>query len=346
MSSTNIPCIYCKSTTSKKTKEHVIPSMLGLFENTMTLVDLVCGDCNQFFSKKIELHFGRDSIFGIFYRGYVGLLNDTDFSRSIKHSRKRLETILYHSTYAFLHVNINLHDTSAFQAQIADQFSILNSTKGNRINYRAEKLPHRSYLDSIGLPVHRDRFLFLGSIEEDNKKTIKLNRILQQNDITLTLGQTKHQPDKLPSDGPLQFASVIDDAIIRTVAKIAFNYLAYFFEPSFILDEQFDEIRNYVLYGRKTIHDLVIMEYREIREHLQNLQKEMFGHHRISLHQDRNTIIATITLFNRTEFKVILTNCDKLYRPDINKSNTFNILDKKTTGSSLAKKRPHIYFSD
>lgn len=312
--------------------------MLGLFENTMTLVDLVCGDCNQFFSKKIELHFGRDSIFGIFYRGYVGLLNDTDFSRSIKHSRKRLETILYHPTYAFLHVNINLHDTNAFQAQIADQFSILNSTKGNRINYRAEKLPHRSYLDSIGLPIQSDRFLFLGSIEEDDKKTIKLNEILKQNDIKLTLGQTKHQPDKLPSDGPLQFASVIDDAIIRTVAKIAFNYLAYFFEPNFILVEHFDEIRNYIRYGLKTDHNLVMMEYHEVREHLHNLQKEMFGQHKIALLQDNSKIIATITLFNRTTFKITLTTSYQFWRTDLNRSNTFHILSKKITGSAVTKK--------
>lgn len=312
--------------------------MLGLFENTLTLVNCVCDNCNQFFSRELELPFGRDSIFGIFYRGYVGLLNDERFNRTMRHSRERLETLLYHPDYFLIHVNLSLHETNGFQAKIADQFSILNSTKGKRINYRVEQLPHRSYLDSIGLSIHKDRFLFLGGMEDRIEKNNDLNNQLKQKGIKLILGSTLHRPNGLSLNTPLQFASVIDDAIIRTIAKIGFNYLAYFFDTSFILSEHFDEIRNYIRHGQKAGYDLVMMEYHEVKNNLKNLKKEMFGHHKIALFQANSKIIATITLFNRIVFNVTLTNSYPLWRPDLNRTNIFDILNRKITSTLSSKK--------
>ena len=54
------PCIYCISTSERTTREHVMPRALGMFEQNWTL-DCVCDDCNQFFSRELELVLARDS---------------------------------------------------------------------------------------------------------------------------------------------------------------------------------------------------------------------------------------------------------------------------------------------
>jgi len=53
--------------------EHVIPQCLGVFKNNLTLTELVCNDCNQFFGDNLELALGRDSLEGIArYRFGIG----------------------------------------------------------------------------------------------------------------------------------------------------------------------------------------------------------------------------------------------------------------------------------
>jgi hypothetical protein len=51
-------CIYCKVEKDAKyfTKvEHVIPQSFGHFENNLTLRNVVCDDCNQYFGDNLEL---------------------------------------------------------------------------------------------------------------------------------------------------------------------------------------------------------------------------------------------------------------------------------------------------
>lgn len=45
-------CVYClqdKSPTAFTKAEHVIPQSFDVFKNNLTLIDLVCDDCNQLF---------------------------------------------------------------------------------------------------------------------------------------------------------------------------------------------------------------------------------------------------------------------------------------------------------
>ena len=61
-------CIYCledKSVSSFQHTDHVIPQAFGRFQNNLTLNELVCDDCNQYFGDSIELSLGRDSLEGI-----------------------------------------------------------------------------------------------------------------------------------------------------------------------------------------------------------------------------------------------------------------------------------------
>ena len=57
-------CIYCLCDLppeSFRGTEHVIPQSMGTFENNLTLNDLVCDKCNQYFGNTIDLMLGRGS---------------------------------------------------------------------------------------------------------------------------------------------------------------------------------------------------------------------------------------------------------------------------------------------
>src|SRR5260370_7908313 len=54
-------CIYCRSSGELFPKEHVVPKAFGRFRDNLTL-DCVCGACNTFFNRELELFLTRDSV--------------------------------------------------------------------------------------------------------------------------------------------------------------------------------------------------------------------------------------------------------------------------------------------
>jgi len=133
-------CVYCRETKIHPiqfSKEHVISKMLGVFgAHTMTLLDCVCASCNKYFADNLEIHLGRDSVFGILYRGLTGLIKPSEFEKSIKHKRNRMEPSIYHADHGNLLVDINLNSENNFELRVANQILVHNSTKGNRLHFR------------------------------------------------------------------------------------------------------------------------------------------------------------------------------------------------------------------
>lgn len=349
----SIPCVYCKkiinaaelhqSFTSasqnepnKKKKsripaEHVIPQLLGLFgKDTMTLNNMVCAVCNKFFSEKLELTFGRDSVYGILYRSVVGIFIN---EKSLRHKRKKLTLEVYSPNYGKTLVNLYPDAEHLFKVRIADQFTLLNSTKGVQVNFSKNQLPSREQLESLGLPMRPAYITFLGpefTPQELSKKTNEINKILRKSGIIpkSNWGSVNKLPS-LPNDAPLMFSSQIDDIILRTIAKIAFNYFVYNWGYRLAMSDSFDNIRNYVLYGLRTDYNIVWLTHRSIFSHTSSLSKEQFGHHAISVFQDGQRIIADVLLFNRDSFEVIISNDYPLLSPVFFSKHKFDILKKE-----------------
>lgn len=251
-----LPCVYCKkiNTPSKKKKsripaEHVIPQMLGLFgKDTMTLTHEVCSACNKLFSEKLELTFGRDSVYGILYRSIAGILHN---EKSLWHKRQKLTLEVYSPDYGKTLVNLYPDDKHLFKVRIADQFTLLNSTKGIQVNYPKNQLPYREQLESLGLPMRPASITFLGpecTPTEFSEKTNEIREALRRAGIKPKSNWVSaNRLPSLPDNAPLMFSSQIDDIIIRTIAKIAFNYFIYNFGYQISISDSFDNIRNYVL---------------------------------------------------------------------------------------------------
>lgn len=340
-------CIYCKKTIQNETDdlqnsnksptkkgrnpvEHVIPQMLGLFgKDTMTLLKEVCPNCNNRFSK-LELMMGRDSVYGILYRRLSGILNN---EKSLQHKRKKLFFEVYSPVYGKTLVDISPDDAHLFKVRIADQFTLLNSTKGLQVNYHLEQLPRREELESLGLPMRpANNIGFLGAectLLELSEKMNEVKQALRKSGIKPSGLATANRLPPLPENSPLMFSSMIDDNIMRIIAKIAFNYFVSRFGYRVAMGEYFDQIRNYVLYGLRTEYNIVSMVHRSILEHADNLSKEQFGHHLVSVFQDGQKIIANILLFNRDNFKVIISSHYPLYSYVFFSKHKFNILKKQ-----------------
>jgi HNH endonuclease len=78
-------CIYCgEVSTTRFPKDHVIPRAFGHFQNNLTL-DCLCGPCNAYFGRELEVVLTRDSIEALLrVRHGVKVENDT---RQIGRSR-------------------------------------------------------------------------------------------------------------------------------------------------------------------------------------------------------------------------------------------------------------------
>ena len=310
----NTPITSQKEPSKKKRNripvEHVVPQMLGLFgKDTMTLVNIVCPECNKFFSEELELPFGRDSVYGILYRSIAGILHN---EKSLRHKRQKLTLEVYSPAYGKTLVNLYPDDEHLFKVRIADQFTLLNSTKGVQVNYPKKQLPCRERLESLGLPMRPASITFLGpecTLTEFSEKANEIRKILRRAGIKPTSHWVSANSfPSLHNNAALMFSSKIDDIIIRTVAKIAFNYFVYNFGYKIAISDSFDTIRNYVLYGLKADYNIVGLAHKSVCAHTSSLSKEQFGHHILSIFQDGPRIIADIILFNRDSFQVVISN--------------------------------------
>jgi hypothetical protein len=102
--------------------------------------------------------------------------------------------------------------------------------------------------------------------------------------------------------------STIDQIILRSIAKISFNYLAKTAGKSFVLSSCFNEIREYIRYGKKREERLVTISRKPILADEIVTFRKTDGHLVLVQWGDKNNlkIIGKVSLFNKLNYKVIL----------------------------------------
>ena len=327
-------CVYCKK---KKlypdnfNSEHVISAMLGTFgSKTMTLVDCVCIECNTHFANTLELHLGRDSIFGILYRTIFSNVKADNFRRSMCHKRKRLEPSVYHEDHGYLLVDLQLNDANNFDVVIANQIMILNSTKGVRINFRVAQLPDKNIIESFGLKPVAGYINFLSGGSVNVEKAHEINTALKQARINIHIEPNQFANCRLSDgDNSVYFKSVVDENIQRALAKIAFNYFVHQYGGCLALSDSFDEIRNFIRYGLKSDQYLMTLTNAPIKANLLHIQREKYSTHVITVYQNVNRhIVAQVSLFNDIRCEVVLSRAYPLVSFKM-VGHVFDVLGKK-----------------
>lgn len=289
-------CIYCrkwKKTEEFNTREHVIPQQLGKFENNLILNDAlkkikyVCNNCNKHFGDTIEQWFSIDSL-----EGYILRAKYLKKEHKKNTKRFRLEMTIKEGDYKGVHVELTENNKIKVLPQIGlrgkdgnwDYFLI---NQINTIKKEKYDLVENS-LRSFGI--------------EEEKAALYFNKI----GINFEIKGFFSPPDLVTCDITVR----IDKAIKRVVAKIAFNFFAYYNYKKFILDKSFDQIRNFILNNEDMINVQVSNKpilYDEVKNGMAKLG------HIITFHKNKSRyIIAQVSLFNHLnyEFKLSETPFD------------------------------------
>ena len=100
---------------------------------------------------------------------------------------------------------------------------------------------------------------------------------------------------------------VIDESIIRAVAKIAFNYLAYWQGPQFMLEADFNLTRRFIRYGVKPQYPLIKIRQESILGDEPLSGKTRSGHLlTVDWASDKRSIVAQVSLLNWMTYSVSL----------------------------------------
>jgi hypothetical protein len=123
-----------------------------------------------------------------------------------------------------------------------------------------------------------------------------------------------------------ELKGTIDQKIFRAVAKIAFNYLAYWQGPELLHEPSFDTARRYIRYGKQPGYSMV-----DVREDAILADEPVVGQRRLghlittNWAQDRVSIMAQVALFNWVTYRISLAREHPGERRDIRRGHFFDV---------------------
>jgi hypothetical protein len=228
--------------------EHVMPQSFGRFQDSFTLHGVVCDACNQYFGYTLELILGRDT-----HEGLARVRHGVKTPDEFKAFRKRRVTFKiaegqFTGSHAYLtysegvgKVQIFLFPQVGFAISPADVYEF----------FLLDNIPTLEMLREKGFNDGDPRSIFGVEVDSDTLKSVLADKgISFQSGAEIASGPQ-------PADILVEQCFTIDDTVWRAVAKIAFNYLAYWQGPEFAQHPAFDPVRRYIRYGERSDHVMI-----------------------------------------------------------------------------------------
>jgi len=289
-------CIYCRAQSAGAfPKEHVVPKAFGRFRENLTL-DCVCGACNDFFNKELELFLARDSMEAMLRVRYG--LKTKSGRRKLGKSRLVVKVISPGDWYG---ARLSLERDEAGTEAKAEPLP--------QVAFRKFGEPDWKWFLEEELDQTRDWERY--RTEAETKIVGKPDAVIQRlADKLIQLGIVfKKRGDFEKHGGQVQvFAEgILDDIIFRGVAKIAFNFLAHHKGPDFALRTDFDSVRDYIRLGVPPSQPAVMVTKMPILRGDDAFYRQTNGH-LIVLDWDRMNqgIVCLVSLFNHLTYHVNL----------------------------------------
>ncbi len=287
-----------------------MPRCLGRFKNAPVL-DCVCDDCNQFFGDELELFLASDSIEAVLrVRHGVGTRAD---AQKLKNARITVRVTQPGDWYG---ARLELtHDSSLMGFKATPPPQVALRIKGDpewRWFFEEELRNHGTFeryhvspgnleIKIVGDGARKERLLDkLGSVGINFRERGKISPPETHSGLVETWVE-----------------SSLDDIILRAVAKIAFNYLAFAQGPELALREDFDEFRAYVRYGARPTMPVVIISKHPILQGDDKFYRQTNGHV-VVLDWDMTGmgIVCLVSLFNHLTYHASLCkNFSGVWRP-------------------------------
>jgi hypothetical protein len=289
-------CVYCRfSSTDKFPREHVIPQSFGALKHNLTL-GCVCGECNGYFAKHMELQFARETPESI-ARFRHGLRDMESASRTTR----IIATI--NVPGPLFGAKVLLRPNAArngIDTVYLPQVGIRNGKGDDRTWYTLEDLTAevvQTLKPGVVITV-------LVTPEEEEILRARLRELGLEHTKTIS-------KDPIPprSDIKTRVKCDFDFNMSRCVAKIAFNYLAYALGENVprLLQRDFDPVRNYVRYGSSCEQPIVYFSSKPRLDN-ENGSRAFVDGHIVAVGWDitNENIGCGLSLFNAMTYQVTL----------------------------------------
>lgn len=317
-------CIYCledKGRQPSKKVEHVIPQSFGSFKDNFTLSnDIVCNDCNKYFGDNLEINLARDTFEGMFLRYEHKVKEPNKFKSIGKRSKLSIKVADGPLRGAYAYQEYSKEDGKLVLKPLP-QIGFKRISGPEYKYFLLDKIPPKNILEHEGFDLPSPKsIIILGCDKELAEIALRERDIPSKFDGEFNF--TKDGEEAL-----CKFESAISEQIFRAVAKIGFNYLAYWEGADFVMHSSFDSIRSYILKG--TDYRLRSIEDRAILADERLAEKRRLGHIvTVNWAVDSASIVAQVSLLNYATYCICLSEYYSGDRRNIRRGHFFNIQDR------------------
>ena len=300
-------CLYCHEVKEADAfnRERVIPEAFGGFEENMVLKLVVCETCNTYFANHLELRLARDSIEGLdrYEHGIKSPTSETTFGRAALLRARVNDGGFYHGAQVWWGPS---DDGKGLVLRPVPQYGVSDDS-GKQIWFEFDKLPARSELEAHGfargVPLTLKPF-GVGPTEAEVQ--------LRGTGYSPSPMEQFGSPPAEPID--VHIRGVIDRVLMRCIAKIAFNYLAYHYEGIARM-EQFDATRQYIRYDVAQSTSPVSLSSDEFLAGLPADRAPLA--HGVGVSSNRGRVVGQVTLFFRFHYRIVLADGGFLFAPTV-----------------------------
>jgi len=316
-------CIYCLQERDRRsyTKvEHVLPQSFGTFDKNFTLREVVCDECNQYFGNNLEIFLARDT-----YEGQLrfthGIKDASDFKEIARSSRVALKHA--EGKYAGVYVSRRYsREKGTIEVTPLPQVGFLVA-EDHYEYFLLDGIPSLATLKEKGFSGHRPRSIHSLAVDPQ-----LLEQILAERGIPFRIADYE-----LPSDRPdsvlCEFEGAIDHVIRRAIAKISFNYLAYWQGAAFLHGPEFDMARRYIRYGTLPDYPMVSIDEVAILEGEPVEGLRVLGHIVTVAWTPVHSVLAQISLFNWLTYRISLTKEVDARAHEIRRGHIFDVANRQ-----------------
>ena len=298
------PCIYCASSEPpRKKREHVIPRLLGAFEQNWTL-DCVCDSCNKYFGEQLEVHFGRDS---------------TEALQRLQHGIKKASES---ADLLYRRIAVTIEQDGPFQGARA--------TIGPDAGDGVQPIP----LPQVGFrqgDTSRFRWLLESELTDERlapyKNTGWQIRVIgpthTDHDRLISTIQARGVPFRRGSEQlhienkqmTVLTEGTLDITLQRAIAKIGMNFAAHVVDSEFVRQASFDAARGFIRFQRRPEFQVVAPSDTPILADDRANIRQTNGH-LIVIRWDGPTLVVRFSPFNLITYRIALCDAfDGLWKP-------------------------------
>ncbi|MDD2392385.1 MAG: HNH endonuclease [Bacilli bacterium] len=314
-------CIYCNKEKEKKlfNTEHVLPRMLGTFQENLTIKGHVCKNCNSVIFSSLESRFKEDSEEGIFWQMYN--LNDS-YQVRIRGEFTKMFFIaglgddFFNDIFPFFE-----YKDGEYCIKFVDQINIKNYCKEGYLILLIDNLKKirgssrfRKLIQNLEGTRSDDVSIFVGI--QNNKDRLKLDEAIS---LLRELGiDYKEKQGKFTGSEGIEGKEFrisvnqnISTYVARFLAKISFNYFSYCAIQSdmghILFNDNFISIKDYILRKKGLpIKEVVISIQQEPIIYDEKIMKRRIVGHTIAFYQFNGEVFSYVSFLGKKIYTIKL----------------------------------------